>query len=83
MNGFTIPKQSIFTRDKKEATTLSYSERGRKNGAKRAKQLTSEYGVTNEFSARMDKARAGSVGGRVKHERTDPKAATYLKKPDL
>ena len=46
-NAFTIPKQSIFTRDKKEATTLSYSERGRKNGVKRALQLNGPaYGVT-------------------------------------
>jgi hypothetical protein len=46
-NAFTIPKQSIFTRDKKEANSLSYVERGRKNGAKRALQINGPaYGVT-------------------------------------
>lgn len=46
-NAFTIPKQSIFTRDQKEKTALSYSERGRKNGVKRSLQLNGPaYGVT-------------------------------------
>lgn len=46
-NAFTIPKQSIFTRDRKEATSLSYVERGRKSGVRRAKQINGPaYGVT-------------------------------------
>ena len=46
-NAFTIPKQSIFTRDKKEVTSLSYVERGRKGGVRRAKHLNGDtYGVT-------------------------------------